>query len=99
MNAGGGTRGEKRPGTPTTEPREAPARAKPQCSARKIGCAVMEAPEDTRSQKPRRRATRCFGGLPAINAPLMAPIDTPVTQSGEQPASVNPSNTPAWYAP
>jgi hypothetical protein len=43
----------------------------------------MEAPDDTRCQKARRRAMRCSGGLPAINAPLMAPIDTPVTQSGE----------------
>jgi hypothetical protein len=29
------------------------------------------------------RSIRFFGGLPAIRAPLMEPIDTPVIQSGK----------------
>src|SRR5207237_10239902 len=33
--------------------------------------------EDTRCRNERRRSMRCFGGLPAIRAPLMAPIDIP----------------------
>jgi len=38
--------------------------------------------DDTRFQNSRMRSTRCSGGLPAISAALMAPIDTPATQCG-----------------
>ena len=31
------------------------------------------------------------GGLPAMSAALMAPIDTPATQSGAAPAAAKPS--------
>jgi hypothetical protein len=37
---------------------------------------------DTVSQKTRRPSTRFSGGLPAIRALLMAPIEMPATQSG-----------------
>src|SRR2546426_4464584 len=37
----------------------------------------LVAPEETRCRNERRRSMRCFGGLPAIRAPLMAPIDIP----------------------
>ena len=46
---------------------------------------------ETRSQNSCSRATRRSGGLPAISAPLMAPIDTPATQSGTAPAAAKPS--------
>ena len=46
---------------------------------------------DTRCQNSRSRATRCSGGLPAISAALMAPIDTPAIQSGTAPAAAKAS--------
>jgi hypothetical protein len=36
--------------------------------------------EETRCQNSRRRSMRRSGGLPAIRAALMAPIETPATQ-------------------
>ena len=39
------------------------------------------AAEDTSCQKSCRRSTRRSGGLPAMSAALIAPIDTPATQS------------------
>ena len=47
--------------------------------------------DDTRSQNARRRSTRRSGGLPAISAELIAPIETPTTQSGANPAAARPS--------
>ena len=35
-----------------------------------------------------RRAMRFFGSLPAMMAPLMAPIEVPMTQSGSMPPSI-----------
>ena len=46
---------------------------------------------DTRCQNSRSRATRCAGGLPAMSAALIAPMDTPATQSGAAPAAAKPS--------
>ncbi len=46
---------------------------------------------ETRCQNSRRRSTRRSGGLPAISAALMAPIETPATQSGAAPHSARPS--------
>ena len=43
----------------------------------------------TVSQKARSFSTRCSGGLPAIRAALMAPIEMPATQSGCRPASAS----------
>jgi hypothetical protein len=37
---------------------------------------------ETRSQNSRNRDTRWSGGLPAMMAALMAPIDVPATQLG-----------------
>jgi len=48
----------------------------------------------TVSQKARRRSTRRSGGLPAIRAALMAPIEMPATHSGS-----NPARHSAWEAP
>src|ERR1700687_5280896 len=55
--------------------------------------------DETRFQNSRRRSTRRLGGLPAISAALIAPIDTPAIQSGASPTSARPAYTPAWYAP
>ena len=41
------------------------------------------------SQKLRKASTRFSGGLPAIKAELMAPIEMPATQSGCRLASAN----------
>lgn len=41
----------------------------------------------TRSQKALRRSTRRAGGLPAMMAELMAPIEIPPIQFGCRPAS------------
>lgn len=38
-----------------------------------------------RFQNSRRRSTRRSGGLPAISAELMAPIETPTIQSTSRP--------------
>ena len=42
-----------------------------------------------RCQKPSSAATRVSGALPAIIAALMAPIDTPATQSGTMPRAAS----------
>src|SRR5664279_298726 len=39
------------------------------------------------------------GGLPAISAALIAPIEMPATQSGVWRIAASDSKTPAWYAP
>ena len=51
---------------------------------------------DTRRQNSRSLDTRRSGGLPAIIAALIAPIDTPAIQSGATPAAAKASNAPAW---
>ena len=43
----------------------------------------------TPSQNSRRRGMRLAGSLPAIRAPLMAPIEVPMTQSGSMPPSMS----------
>ena len=48
------------------------------------------------SQKPFKHSMRREGSLPATSAPLMAPIDVPMTQSGSMPASSNACTTPTW---
>lgn len=50
----------------------------------------------TRSQNACRRSSRCSAALPAIKAPLIAPIEVPITQSGAMPDSCNAWYTPAW---
>ena len=47
------------------------------------------------SQKARSRSMRRFGGLPAMSAALIAPIETLEIQSGISPASASASYTPA----
>ena len=51
---------------------------------------------DTISQKARSRSQRRSGGLPAMMAELMAPMEMPATQSGVWPASASASKAPAW---
>jgi hypothetical protein len=48
-------------------------------------------PDETRSQNATRRSIRRSGGLPAIKAALIAPIETPVIQFGAKPRSAIPS--------
>ncbi len=47
--------------------------------------------DDTRFQNACSRSIRRSGGLPAISAELIAPIETPTTQSGANPAAAVPS--------
>jgi hypothetical protein len=47
-----------------------------------------------RCQNSCNRASRLRGGLPAMMAELIAPIETPDTQSGSMPRSCR-----AWYTP
>jgi hypothetical protein len=49
----------------------------------------------TASQNSRNLSTRCSGGLPAIIAPLMAPIDVPQSQVTSILASWIAWKTPA----
>ena len=50
----------------------------------------------TVSQNARSLSTRFSGGLPAMSAELMAPIEMPATQSGCKFASASAWYTPAW---
>ena len=66
---------------------EADRKLKARRNGSKAAGATSGMPDDTRSQNSRSRARRRSGGLPAISAALIAPIDTPVTQSGAKPTS------------
>lgn len=52
--------------------------------------------EDTWRQNSRSALRRFSGGLPAMMAPLMAPMETPATQSMDWYLACMTSNTPAW---
>ena len=91
----GGTRGAKNPGTPKAAAVAALRRLRAMRTGSICSGATIGIPEDTRSQNSPSRSTRLSGGLPAINAALIAPTDTPVTQSGARPWSCMPSYTPA----
>src|SRR6266404_2868615 len=52
-------------------------------------------PQVTRCQNSRSFSTRDPGGLPAINAALIAPTEMPAIQSGSRCTSDNASFTPA----
>lgn len=54
---------------------------------------------ETRFQNSRSRSTLRLGGLPAISAALIPPIEMPTTQSGAMPASTRPSYAPACTPP
>ena len=85
-NGAAGTRGEKKPDTPnsiaivafvsltTSRPPSSFAPGPPYAGA-------ANGNEETISQNSRRRAMRISGALPAIRAALIAPIETPATQS------------------
>ena len=88
---GGGTRGMNSPGTPSVAAMVALKRFIVGRARSNADGAISGAPEDARSQNAARRSMRRSGTLPAINAALTAPIDTPVTQSGMTPASASPS--------
>ena len=53
-------------------------------------------PELACSQNARIRSSRRSGGLPAIRAALMAPMEMPATQCGSTSAPCSASTTPAW---
>jgi hypothetical protein len=57
----------------------------------KIGGVTRTEADVTVSQNARSRCTRRSVGLPAINAALIAPIDTPATQRGLCPVAANAS--------
>ena len=83
-------RGVKNAGMPHT----VVAKLAYQCRAHgaAIGSTIGES--RTLSQNSSRRASRSSCKLPAISAPLIAPIEVPITQSGSSPASCS-----AWYTP
>jgi len=91
----GGTRGTKKPGAPKAATVAALRRLRAMRTGSICSGGTIGIPEETRSQNSRSRSTRLSGELPAINAALIAPIDTPVTQSGARPWSCMPSYTPA----
>src|SRR5215470_8723128 len=95
----GGKRGTKNPGTPKAATVAALKRLRAMRTGSIWSGTTIGIPEETRSQNSRSRSTRFSGALPAINAALIAPIDTPVSQSGARLWSCIPSYTPAWYAP
>ena len=84
-------RGWKNPGTPKVALADAERKLNARRSGSKAAGATSGTPDDTRSQNSRRRASRRSGGLPAMSAALIAPIDTPVTQSGANPTSESAS--------
>jgi hypothetical protein len=53
----------------------------PRTGATHSACGRSGSARLTRSQKARRRSTRRPGGLPAISAALIAPMEMPATQS------------------
>ncbi len=77
-----GTRGRKKPGTPEARLASALHSLKKPRTTSPSSSGLAGTPSVTSSQNARRRSTRRSGGLPAISAPLMAPMETPAIQSG-----------------
>ncbi len=74
-------RGWKKPGTPRHAPHRAMASShQPRTGSSTVPLALTGRARLTCSQKARRRSSRRAGGLPAISAALMAPIEMPATQ-------------------
>lgn len=96
---GGGMRGTKKPGTPKVTADAALRKLNSGRMGSSDASGMNDACADMRSQNSRSRSTPRSGGLPAISAALIAPIDTSAIQSGASPTSVRPAYTPAWYAP
>ena len=84
---GGGMRGLKKPGAPHEQSVQ-----RAELIDQVMGVFVLDLDPRNRgmpkasvltvSQNSRSRSTRFSGGLPAISAALMAPIEMPATQSG-----------------
>src|SRR5512143_1082588 len=87
LSTAGGTRGEKKPGTPERAASAAPVSLKTRRELSSLGSGRPGSQLDTPSQKARTRSTRRSSELPAMIAELMAPIETPATQLGISPAS------------
>ncbi len=86
----------KKPGMPKAA---VPAKLRPLNQGRRASSAAggtKGEPAVARFQNSFSRSTRRSGGLPAIRVELIAPIDTPVTQSGCRPAAASASKAPAW---
>src|SRR5438874_2377246 len=92
---GGGTRGLKKPGAPYITEADELNRFSADRIGSNHGGGINGAWLETRSQNSRNRSTLRSGGLPTINAALIAPIEMPTTQSGTMPASTSPSYAPA----
>jgi hypothetical protein len=95
-NGAGGTRGVKKPGTPNSITMAAPAAFSQKRSGPSLNHLSAGQSELTKRQNSSNRDTRLPGGLPAISAALMAPIEMPATHSGSISASCSASKTPAW---
>jgi len=83
---GGGIRGTKNPGTPSVTADAALTKFKIGRIGSMYSGGMNGVRADTRSQNSRKRSMRRSGAWPAINAALIAPIDTPEIQSGATPA-------------
>jgi hypothetical protein len=82
MTTAGGNRGSKNPGTPIDATSAALASLK---TLREVPSFVSGGHVkrlETNSQNRRRRFTRRSGGLPAMIAELMAPMEIPATHCG-----------------
>ena len=102
-NGAAGTRGAKKPATPNSIAIVAfvslMASRVPWPGETSGGSSGANGNDETPSQNSRSRSTRSAGGLPAMSAALIAPIEMPATQSGVWCIAASDSNTPAWYAP
>ena len=88
----GTTRGMKNPGMPPI----VVARFAYQWLAQGPAIGATDGARRTLSQNSRSRGRRSSNALPAMIAPLMAPIEVPITQSGSTPASCSAWYTPSW---
>ena len=75
-------RGRKKPRTPDAMLASALHSLKTPRAMSPSSSGFTDMPSVTSSQNWRSRSVRRSGGLPAISAPLTAPIDTPEIQSG-----------------
>src|SRR5579862_4193199 len=88
---GGGMRGAKKPGTPKAAAALALSRFSDGRKRSNDAGGMSGEADETMSQNSASRSTRAAAELPAMSAALMAPMETPVTQSSSRPASARPS--------
>ena len=82
MNTAGGILGSKKPGAPGDGDKRGARLAEGLARVVVVEEGRPGSRLETRSQNSRRRGDASSGGLPAMIAPLMAPIEMPATHSG-----------------